>query len=122
MTGASSFIADGFETFDDGVFTAGKLIWTSGANAGRAIEVKLHRQENGFARLTLWQAMAEPVAEGDAFTVTAGCDKRFSTCRDRFANAINFRGFPHIPGNDFVMSYPVPGEPGHTGGSLQSGN
>ena len=40
----------------------------------------------------------------DPFTVTAGCDKRFETCRDRFANSINFRGFPHIPGNDFVIS------------------
>ena len=37
------------------------------------------------------------------------CDKRFATCRDRFANGINFRGFPAIPGNDFVISYPVPG-------------
>ena len=46
---------------------------------------------------------------GDAFAVTAGCDKRFATCRDRFANAANFRGFPHIPGNDFVLSYPKPG-------------
>ena len=50
-----------------------------------------------------------PVAVSDAFTVTFGCDKRFSTCRDRFANGINFRGFPAIPGNDFVISYPVPG-------------
>jgi uncharacterized phage protein (TIGR02218 family) len=42
--------------------------------------------------------------------VNAGCDKRLATCRDRFANAVNFRGFPHIPGNDFVISYPVPGK------------
>ncbi|MDX5493645.1 MAG: phage BR0599 family protein, partial [Alphaproteobacteria bacterium] len=31
-------------------------------------------------------------------------DKQFTTCRDRFANAVNFRGFPHMPGNDFVMA------------------
>ena len=55
---------------------------------------------------------------GDTFIVTAGCDKRFATCRDRFDNAVNFRGFPHIPGNDFVVSYPVQGEPGNNGGSL----
>ena len=64
--------------------------------------------------------MPEPIAVGDAFTVTAGCDKAFSTCHDRFANAVNFRGFPHIPGNDFVISYPVQGEPGHDGSSLNS--
>jgi uncharacterized phage protein (TIGR02218 family) len=119
LTGVSSFIVDGLDAFDDGAFNAGRLTWTSGANAGHAIEIKQYRNDSGFARLTLWQAMAGPCAEGDAFTITSGCDKRFSTCRDRFANGINFRGFPHIPGNDFVMSYPAPGEPGHTGASLQ---
>jgi hypothetical protein len=35
-----------------------------------------------------------------------GCDRRLATCRDRFGNVGNFRGFPHIPGNDFVLKYP----------------
>ena len=35
------------------------------------------------------------------------CDKRFETCRDVFANAVNFRGFPHLPGQDFVLSGPA---------------
>jgi uncharacterized phage protein (TIGR02218 family) len=65
--------------------------------------------------------MPEPLVAGDAFTVTAGCDKRFATCRDRFANAANFRGFPHIPGNDFLVSYPVIGESGHDGGAFVGG-
>jgi len=34
------------------------------------------------------------------------CDKRFATCRDVFSNAENFRGFPHMPGNDAVISGP----------------
>ena len=62
--------------------------------------------------------MAQPIAVGDAFTVTAGCDKLFATCQSRFSNSANFRGFPHIPGNDFVVSYPVQGEPGYDGSSL----
>ncbi|MAP96628.1 MAG: hypothetical protein CMK07_16955 [Ponticaulis sp.] len=36
----------------------------------------------------------------------ASCDKRFSTCRDVFENAARFRGFPHMPGNDVVISGP----------------
>jgi hypothetical protein len=32
---------------------------------------------------------------------------------------MNFRGFPHVPGNDFVISYPLPGEPGNDGASRQ---
>jgi hypothetical protein len=35
-----------------------------------------------------------------------GCDRQLRTCRNRFDNVVNFRGFPHIPGNDFVMRYP----------------
>ncbi len=34
------------------------------------------------------------------------CDQRFETCRDVFANTENFRGFPHMPGTDFVLSGP----------------
>lgn len=119
VTAASSFVADGLDTFDDGWFTAGKLTFASGANAGLSVEVKTHRK-TGTVSIDLWQAMPEPIAAGDAFTITAGCDKAFATCHDRFANAVNFRGFPHIPGNDFVISYPVQGEPGHDGSSLNS--
>ncbi len=39
-----------------------------------------------------------------------GCDRQLSTCRDRFGNVANFRGFPHIPGNDFVLKYPRSGD------------
>ncbi|HEY4773976.1 MAG TPA: DUF2163 domain-containing protein [Xanthobacteraceae bacterium] len=120
LAGTSAFSASGLGGFDDGWFTAGRLTFTSGANAGLAVEVKSHRLEGTGVTLVLWQAMPEPIAEGDEFTVTAGCDKRFATCRDRFNNAVNFRGFPHIPGNDFVLRYPRQGEPGNDGGSLQS--
>lgn len=39
-----------------------------------------------------------------------GCDRQLATCRDRFGNVANFRGFPHIPGNDFVLRYPRSGD------------
>src|SRR5207247_11186397 len=84
----------------------GRLGCTSGRNSGRASEVKLHRIGDVTVTLELWRVMSEAIAAGDAFTVTAGCDKQFSTCRAKFANSANFRGFPHMPGNDFVMSYP----------------
>ena len=110
LAGASAFHASGLGAFADGWFTGGKLAFTGGANAGFAVEVKTHRVALDGVLIELWQRPGEPLAPGDAFTVTAGCDKRFATCRDRFANAVNFRGFPHIPGNDFVIAYPVPGK------------
>ena len=46
---------------------------------------------------------------GDTFSVVAGCDKKFATCKAKFANALNFRGFPHLPGNDAAYGYVVDG-------------
>ena len=119
LNATSAFRAGGLDVFLDGWFTAGKLTFTSGANSGLSVEVKEHRK-TGAVTLNLWQAMPEPVAVGDTFTATAGCDKRFQTCHDRFNNVVNFRGFPHIPGNDFVISYPVQGQPGNDGKSRQN--
>ena len=39
----------------------------------------------------------------------------FATCRAKFANAVNFRGFPHMPGNDYILAVARPGEPVTTG-------
>jgi uncharacterized phage protein (TIGR02218 family) len=104
LLGVSAVAVEGLGDFGDGIFTARCLTWTSGANTSLVVEIKEHRVVSGEVQLTLWQAMSEVIAVGDAFTITAGCDKRFVTCRDRFANSINFRGFPHISGNDFVIA------------------
>jgi uncharacterized phage protein (TIGR02218 family) len=114
----SAFTASGLNGFQDGWFTAGRVTFTSGANSGLSVEVKSHRK-GAAVRFVLWQAMPEPIVAGDTFLVTAGCNKRFETCRARFNNVVNFRGFPHIPGNDFIVAHPLPGEPGHNGASRQ---
>jgi uncharacterized phage protein (TIGR02218 family) len=119
LGGISTFAVSGLDDFGDGWFTAGKLTFTGGANDGCAMEVKRHHADGDRVSLALWQAFAEPIAEGDSFVVTAGCDKRFDTCRARFDNAVNFRGFPHIPGNDFILRYAIDGEAGHDGNSLK---
>ncbi|RAI36828.1 beta tubulin [Rhodoplanes elegans] len=105
LDGTSALRAAGLDGFAEGWFTAGRLAFTSGTNAGLASEVKRHVVDAAGVAVALWQAMPEPIAPGDAFVITAGCDKQFSTCRDRFANTANFRGFPHIPGNDYVISH-----------------
>lgn len=119
VASVSSFRATGLDAFADGWFTGGRLTFTAGANAGQSVEIKTHRLIGGVVTLDLWQAMPEAIASGDGFVVTAGCDKRFTTCAAKFANAVNFRGFPHIPGNDFIVRYPLRGEPGNDGSSLQ---
>lgn len=106
VTDNRRFTVSGIESFADGWFAGGRLSWTSGANAGRAMEVKRHGVSGATVAIELWQAMSESVAPGDAFAITAGCDKQFATCKAKFANGINFRGFPYMAGNDAVVSYP----------------
>lgn len=110
--------------FAPGWFTGGRLTWTSGTQVGQEGDIREQadiQDRTGDARairLDLWQAPARPVAPGDRFRLHAGCDKRLATCREKFANVPNFQGFPHLPGNDFVLR-PVPGSgPGLDGGSL----
>ena len=78
-------------------YTGGKLTFTSGLNAGLSMEVK---ESNG-AEITLHEQMPFTIAVSDAFTITAGCMKRFvEDCIGKFGNGVNFRGFPHLPGSD----------------------
>jgi uncharacterized phage protein (TIGR02218 family) len=98
------FGVTGLGAYDNNWFTRGLLTWLTGANTGRAAEVKLHSKDGSSARIELWQRMSEPVALGDTFLIVAGCDKQFSTCQAKFDNVANFRGFPHVPGNDFMLS------------------
>lgn len=115
---AGALTCSGLDAFGPDGLVGGRLAVLSGAAAGFAVEIAAQAAVGAGVRLTLWQPPPEPVMPGDAVRVAAGCDKLFATCRDRFANAANFRGFPHMPGIDRIVSVPLPGEGGHDGSSL----
>jgi uncharacterized phage protein (TIGR02218 family) len=102
--GACGVVISGLENFATDWFTRGTLECVTGAQAGRVFEVKRHRQEAGLGLCELWHAPDPALAAGDVVMLRAGCDRQFATCCAKFANAVNFRGFPHMPGNDFVMA------------------
>jgi uncharacterized phage protein (TIGR02218 family) len=105
-------------SYADGHFTGGRIVFTSGGNVGFASEIKRHAARDGEVAFQLWQAAPQPIESGDEFMLTPGCDKSFATCRAKFANGVNFRGFPHIPGNDFIIGGVRPGDGQLDGGSL----
>lgn len=108
------FTAFGLGSFANGWFAFGVLQWASGGNSGRRDEIMLHEVASGLVTITLLEAPVRPVAGGDAFTIRAGCDKRAETCAAKFSNILNFRGFPHIPGQDAVVRYAT-ADGGHEG-------
>ena len=56
--------------------------------------------------VTLCAEPALAALAGDLVELIEGCDKRLATCAGRFANAVNFRGEPYLPGNDLLTRYP----------------
>lgn len=109
VTSPRRFTASGLGSYSSDWFTHGAVTFTSGAADGQRVEVKRHTKQGSTVTIELWQPARLPLVSGQTFTVTAGCDKQLATCRARFSNAVNFRGFPHMPGNDVLSLIARPG-------------
>jgi uncharacterized phage protein (TIGR02218 family) len=92
---------------DTGWFERGRLIVQSGAAAGLQGLIKNDVSRGAYREVELWEAIAETVQPGDVIRLVAGCDKRLETCRVKFGNVANYQGFPQIPGDDWLVSYPT---------------
>ena len=88
--------------FADADYGYGTLRWLTGQNAGLRQEIF----SLAGSHIVLRDPAPHVPQTGDLCRLTRGCDKRFSTCRDRFANISNFRGEPHVPGTDSIAEYP----------------
>ena len=87
-------LGSGSGYFDNGVIT-----FTSGLNVGLSMEVQSYVVGQWILELPMPYALAI----GDTYTMHAGCDYSFSTCKNRFNNVVNFRGEPYVPGVDKLM-------------------
>lgn len=98
---SSGFVTDNISKigFDSGVggqsgrYNLGALQFTSGVLSGTKRTVKTW---DGF-HFILLNPLPLPPAEGDAFQVTAGCDKTLTKCQDLFMNKANYKGWPFVP-------------------------
>lgn len=105
VTDLRTFVANvGFAEPSLDFFNGGVLVWTSGPNNGRKIEVKKYTQAS--RTFELYLPMPTAITVGNAFSVVAGCNKTFETCRTKFDNVLNFRGFPHVPNDDRRLRFP----------------
>ncbi|MCO6389502.1 DUF2163 domain-containing protein [Aliihoeflea aestuarii] len=96
--GDATYEVAGLDGFADGWFTAGHL------KAGSmSVRVTNHRRATAGVLVSL--AKGRELEAGAVFSIRVGCDKSFATCRDKFSNTANFRGFPHLPGNDAAYGY-----------------
>ena len=107
----------GLDGFAPRWFERGRLWALTGAAAGLVGVIKLDRQAGAARVIDLWHKLGADLAEGDMLRLEVGCDRSVATCKAKFGNFLNYRGFPHIPGEDWLASYPVSTRP-NDGGSL----
>lgn len=112
------FRSSNINGFNAGWFESGTMTVMSGAAKGLSAVIKNDRKQGNRRHIDLWQPFRASVASGDQIKLVAGCDKRAETCRVKFDNMLNFRGFPDIPGDDWNVSVPR-SDDNSDGGSLR---
>lgn len=110
-------VVSGLDGFEGDFWNRGILTWLTGANASAENDIRLSWKTGTEVTLALWRAPVAPIEAGDTLTATAGCDRSFGMCSQRFGNGDNHRGFPHMTGDTFLSSTGEPGAPGQNGGS-----
>lgn len=81
----------------------GSVKWIDGPLAGTTMQVI----DTDGSALVLDRPLLEGMAPGQLAYLREGCDHTIATCASRFGNAVNFRGEPHLPGNDLLARYPT---------------
>lgn len=87
-------------------FTRGSIEAISGPAQGSRAMIKTDELDASQRIIQLWTPFSAPLQIGDHVRIIAGCDKRVETCKAKFDNIAAFGGFPHIPGEDWLMSVP----------------
>jgi len=86
----------------DGFFNLGRLTWTGGPNAGAVSEIK----DFTGGQFILWEALLSPIAIGDTYDATPGCDKSSADHLLFNPDMVDFGGFPMVPGSDSILQSP----------------
>lgn len=92
--------------YADRWFERGRLRVLSGAGEGLSGMIRNDRQSGSGREVELWDRLAADISPGDLLELTAGCDRQIATCRAKFANHVNYRGFPHLPSEDWLTAVP----------------
>ena len=88
-----------------GQFANGVIRVLNGDAEGSERRIREDLDDSTSRMLCLWDGIPG-VQPGDVIALTVGCGKTADFCRIRFDNMANFRGFPHLPSEDWLTGYP----------------
>jgi hypothetical protein len=95
--------------FPASYFRLGVVVWETGNNAFVPMEVRIYTPDDGVTiiqTIELFEEMPFDIAVGDKARIYPGCDLTPATCKNTFANKINFQGEDFLPGEDSVSQTP----------------
>ncbi|MEL6531718.1 MAG: DUF2163 domain-containing protein [Pseudomonadota bacterium] len=101
------FLLDGMEAYALRWFDWGSFEVLTGAAAGLKGVIKNDRVEKTLRRIELWAPIDAAIVVGDRVRLTIGCADTIEDAIVKFGDAIDFRGFPDIPGDDWIVSHPA---------------
>lgn len=96
----------------DDYWLGGLFTFTSGQNSGRSMEIVQFGAGSPWVgspaqpQVTVYLPLGYLPLAGDTGTMSPGCNKTTAMCKDRYANLLNFRGEPYLPGLDAMLLYP----------------
>lgn len=82
-----------------GYFDGGALIYMSGKMYGKDATIR----QNSGKRITLLVSQEDVPSVGDAVKLYPGCDKSYSTCRNKYRNSGRNRSTPYVPLKEAVL-------------------
>lgn len=91
-------------TFPNGWFNEGRVQFDDGPNSGVSRDIRLYSTSG---RFECFLEFPFDISVTDAYTAFTGCDKTLQTCKDKFDNVINFRGWPFVPTTESVHVSPI---------------
>ncbi len=105
--------------YPDGWFERGECHILDGKALATQCLIKSDKRANNGRVLELWEPLHRGLDIGDRVKLYAGYDGSVEQCKLKFNNIVNFQGFPHIPGEDWLISFPTKNA-NNDGGSLMS--
>lgn len=96
-------------SFANDHFNLGKVEWLTGDLAGtEALQIfNFISGGAGAGAVEMFEPLVALPQPGDTLNLFIGCPKTRASCRDLFDNAVNFRGYPEVPGTPTLLRQDV---------------
>ena len=103
------FTVNGLPATDapDAHFLEGTVLFTTGPNNALTLRREIKFWDLSTRTITLWRPMPFDITSGEVLDISAGCNKSVSDCATRFLDIFNYRGEPHVPGNNSITLAPT---------------